>query len=74
MPLSSAGACTSTTRWGVIWVGKLGHGLGEERAGDVDAGRTARDLTELEVLDEQRRDDVHGSEASEMAACLGCSS
>ena len=35
---------------------ELGYRLGEERPGDVDAGRTACNLTELEVLDEQRRD------------------
>ncbi len=43
-------------RW-VIWV-ELGHGL-EKNAGDVDAGRAARNLAKLEVLDEQRRDNVH---------------
>ena len=68
MPVSSAGARTSTTRWGVIWVGN--SATGSEKNAPVMSMRVEppANLTELEVLDEQRRDDVHGSEASEMAA------
>ncbi len=39
--------------------GELGNGLREERPGDVDARRRAGNLTEVQVLDEEGRNDVH---------------